>query len=76
MTNNSPIAQVGPGHNSYLRDEYGDLYNVYHSGHRYRHTSICPVHFRADGSPVLDMAPWEEVDPNYRKVKMSVTITD
>lgn len=35
MNNGSPVSQVGPGHNSFVRDEYGDLYNVYHSGHRH-----------------------------------------
>ena len=74
MNNGSPISQVGPGHNSFVKDEFGDLYNVYHSGHRPRHTSICPVHFRFDGSPVLDMAPYEEVNPNLKQVKMLVRI--
>ncbi len=72
MNNGSPISQVGPGHNSFVRDEYGDLYNVYHSGHRPRHTSVCPVHFRFDGSPVIDMAPYEEVNPNLQQVEMCV----
>ena len=56
MNNGSSVSQVGPGHNSFVKDEYGDLYNVYHSGHVPRHTAICPVHFRFDGSPVIDMA--------------------
>lgn len=72
MNNGSPVSQVGPGHNSFVRDEYGDLYNVYHSGHRPRHTGVCPVHFRFDGSPVIDMAPYEEVDPNLKQVEMHV----
>lgn len=72
MNNGSPISQIGPGHNSFVRDEYGDLYNVYHSGHRFRHTSVCPVHFRFDGSPILDMAPYEEVNPDLKEVEMHV----
>lgn len=75
MNNGSPVSQVGPGHNSFVRDEYGDLYNVYHSGHRPRHTSVCPVHFRFDGSPVIDMAPYEEVNPNLQQVEMHVRLT-
>lgn len=74
MNNGSPISQVGPGHNSFVCDEYGDLYNVYHSGHRPRHTGICPIHFRFDGTPVLDMAPWEEVNPNFKHVEMRVIL--
>lgn len=74
MNNGSPVSQVGPGHNSFVRDEYGDLYNVYHSGHRPRHTSVCPVHFRFDGSPVIDMAPYEEVNPNLQQVEMQVRL--
>ncbi len=75
MNNGSPVSQTGPGHNSFVRDEYGNLYNVYHSGHRPRHTGICPVHFRFDGSPVIDMAPYEEVNPNFKQVGMCVRIT-
>lgn len=74
MNNGSSVSQVGPGHNSFVKDEYGDLYNVYHSGHVPRHTAICPVHFRFDGSPVIDMAPWEEINPNLKQVKMQVRI--
>ena len=74
MNNGSPVSQVGPGHNSFVKDEYGDLYNVYHSGHRPRHTSVCPVHFRFDGSPVIDMAPYEEVNPNLKQVEMNVRV--
>lgn len=74
MNNGSPVSQVGPGHNSFVRDEYGDLYNVYHSGHRPRHTSVCPVHFRFDNSPVIDMAPYEEVNPNLQQVEMKVRL--
>lgn len=74
MNNGSPVSQVGPGHNSFVCDEYGDLYNVYHSGHRPRHTAICPVHFRFDGSPVLDMAPYEEINPNLKYVEMRVKV--
>jgi len=74
MNNGSPVSQVGPGHNSFVRDEYRDLYNVYHSGHRPRHTSVCPVHFRFDGSPVIDMAPYEEVNPNLKQVVMHVRL--
>lgn len=76
MNNGSPVSQVGPGHNSFVRDEYGDLYNVYHSGHRPRHTSVCPVHFRFDGSPVIDMAPYEEVNLDLKQVKMLVHLVD
>ena len=74
MNNGSPVSQVGPGHNSFVRDEYGDLYNVYHSGHRPRHTGVCPVHFRFDGSPVIDMAPYEEVNPDLKQVEMQVRL--
>lgn len=74
MNNGSPVSQDGPGHNSFVRDEYGDLYNVYHSGHRFRHTSVCPVHFRFDGSPVIDMAPYEEVNPTLNQVEMHVRL--
>lgn len=74
MNNGSPVSQVGPGHNSFIKDEYGHLYNVYHSGHRPRHTSVCPVHFRFDGSPVIDMAPYEEVNPNLQQVEMHVRL--
>lgn len=75
MNNGSPVSQVGPGHNSFVKDEYGDLYNVYHSGHRPRHTGVCPVHFRFDGSPIIDMALYEEVSPDLKEVEMQVRLT-
>lgn len=60
--------QYGLGHNAYFTDPYGDVYNVYHGmldGKSPRSAAIVPVHFRVDGSPILDMKTSEELNPEY-----------
>src|SRR5699024_3387263 len=58
----SQAGQYGPGHNAFFQDRDGNWYNSYHAcsvngGHR--HASIRPVHFRFDGTPILDMTDEE-----------------
>lgn len=69
--------QSGLGHNSYFTDPYGDIYNVYHfGGNGNRHASIVPVHFRTDGSPILDMKTSEELDQSKKEVTLTITVAD
>jgi GH43 family beta-xylosidase len=76
MNNGSPISNPGPGHNSLIRDEYGDAFNIYHSGLRghERQTSVCPVHIRFDGTPLIDMTQEEEVAPQNKRVTMTIRV--
>lgn len=69
--------QSGLGHNSYFTDPYGDIYNVYHfGGGGNRHASIVPIHFRTDGSPILDMKVSEELDQSKKNVTLKVVVTN
>jgi GH43 family beta-xylosidase len=77
MHNGVFAGQSGLGHNSYFTDPYGDTYNVYHfGGNGSRHASIVPVHFRTDGSPILDMKVSEELDQSKKNVTLTVTVSD
>ncbi len=69
--------QYGPGHNMLVQDPYGDWYNVYHAcgvNGGVRHASIRPVHFRFDGSPILDMKDEEELLPQFEQVTLKILI--
>jgi GH43 family beta-xylosidase len=68
------IGQWGPGHNTFVTDDDGQTLLVYHAmsslDDRERHTGVRPVHWAADGRPVLDMTPDEEVAPSCRRVRL------
>ncbi|MNB86415.1 Extracellular exo-alpha-(1-_5)-L-arabinofuranosidase precursor [compost metagenome] len=69
--------QFGPGHNAFVQDEFGDWYNVYHAcgvDGGWRDASIRPVHFRFDGSPVLDMRDEEELLPELEQVTVTIVV--
>ena len=78
----------GPGHNSFTVDEYGNVIIVYHarpaeihSGHGgdplqdpCRYAYLQPVNIAADGSPVLNMTPEQELADEYAKVMVTVNV--
>jgi GH43 family beta-xylosidase len=69
--------QYGPGHNMFVQDEYGDWYNVYHAcgiEGGFRHGSIRPMHFRIDGTPILDMREEEELRPEFEQVNLTIVV--
>lgn len=71
----------GPGHNSYVTDEDGNLINVFHArpgeGKEFqRDTFLRVVHFGIDGAPILDMEEEAEVLSQNRKVSMTITVTE
>lgn len=71
----------GPGHNSYVTDEDGNLVNVFHGrpgdGNAFqRDTFLRIVHFGADGSPILDLEEEFEILPENKAVKMIVTVQE
>jgi len=73
----SQPGQYGPGHNMFVQDEFGDWYNIYHACDArggFRHASIRPVHFRFDGSPILDMKDEEELLPEYEQVTLTIAV--
>ncbi|MDR1710893.1 MAG: family 43 glycosylhydrolase [Propionibacteriaceae bacterium] len=77
-SNEGPITNNwGPGHNSYVYDDAGNLYNVFHAmatSSGTRDAGIRMVYFRADGSPILDMTDTEWLAAENRTVAVQVTV--
>lgn len=77
MHSHSLPGQYGPGHNMFMQDHYGDWYHVYHACGRnggFRHASIHPIHFRLDGSPILDIKDEEELLPELEWLNMTIKV--
>lgn len=71
----------GPGHNSYVTDEDGNLINVFHArpgdGSAFqRDAFLRVVQFGVDGEPILDVEEEAEVLPENRNVSMTITVTE
>ena len=81
---------VGGGHNSIVRDEYGNLTLVYHArpypdphqgqagaGGLFdpcRNTAVKGINVAADGTLIFNMTAEEELDPQYRTITAVVRI--
>ena len=79
----------GPGHNSFTVDEYGNVIIVYHArptsihaGHGgdplqdpCRYAYLQPVNIAADGSPVLNMTPEQELADEYMNVSVTIKVS-
>ncbi len=78
LTSRSVPGQYGPGHNSYIYDDDGTLYNVYHAqwNKGARSASIRRVHFDIDGMPVLDLVEERDLVDAYKNVTMQVQVYD
>lgn len=81
LHNGTFAGQFGLGHNSYFTDPYGDTYNVYHAmtsgtNNTARHAGVVPVHFRADGTLIIDMTTSEELDQSKKNVTLKVVVTE
>ena len=69
--------EFGTGHNAYVTDEYGDIWNTYHARpgvDGVRSSGIRRVHFDVDGAPRLDMTEELDVNPELKKVKVTLII--
>lgn len=77
LTSRSVEGEYGTGHNAYVTDENGDVWNTYHARPGIdapRSSGIRRVHFNAAGYPVLDMTEEMDVAPELRTVKMKVEV--
>ena len=77
LTSRSVDGEYGPGHNSYVYDEDGLLYNVYHAKwgiNGTRSASLRRVHFGADGMPVLDLVEERDLISEYKNVTMQIKV--
>ena len=77
LTSRSVPGEYGTGHNAYVEDENGDIWNTYHARPGVdapRCSGIRQVHFDVDGQPVLDMTEEMMVNPDVSCVKTTVVL--
>lgn len=69
--------EYGPGHNSYVTDEDGVIWNAYHARPGIdgpRSSGLRRVHFDIDGAPVLDLTEDKDLNPELKQVSMEVNV--
>ena len=77
LTSRSIPGEFGTGHNAYVIDEDGEIWNTYHARpgtQAPRSSGIRRVHFDIDGEPVLDLTEENDVLPGLRKVEIEIEI--
>jgi len=77
LTSRSVEGEFGTGHNAYVADEDGTVWNTYHARlgvDGVRSTGIRRVHFDVDGDPVLDMTEEMDVAEEYRIVRTEAAV--
>ncbi len=77
LSSRSVEGEYGTGHNSYIEDEDGLVWNAYHARPGIkgpRSSGIRRVHFNADGFPVLDMTEEADLKPELAWVKTTVLV--
>lgn len=77
LTSRSVEGEFGPGHNAYVADEDGNIWNVYHARSGVdgpRSTGIRRVHFDIDGYPVLDLTEEKDLAPHLKKVRTRLEV--
>ena len=77
LTSRSVEGEFGTGHNAYIQDENGDVWNTYHARpgiEGVRSSGIRRVHFDVDGAPMLDMTEELDVAAAYRTITTKLTV--
>ena len=77
LTSRSVPGEFGTGHNAYVTDEYGDIWNTYHARpgtDGVRSSGIRRVHFDIDGLPVLDMTEEKDVSEAHSGIQCKITV--
>ncbi|MDF2985531.1 MAG: alpha-N-arabinofuranosidase [Eubacterium sp.] len=77
LTSRSVPGEFGPGHNSYVTDDEGVIWNAYHARPGVdgpRSSGLRRVHFDIDGYPVLDLTEEKDVNPEIRNLSTKVII--
>ena len=83
VKNNAPVlsyysvkGEYGPGHNTFFKDQYGNLMNAYHAQKAFKNSPRCTairrVHFNKEGIPVLDLS--EKRDLNVELIGVSTKV--
>lgn len=82
LCSESVKGEHGPGHSSFVCDEYGTWWYLYHGrdmsilheGWSSRDTGIRALHFDFEGDLYLSLTPEEEILEKYRKVKTTLIV--
>lgn len=77
LTSRSVEGEYGPGHNSYVTDDDGIIWNAYHARPGIkapRSSGLRRVHFDIDGYPVLDLTEEKDLSPELRNVSMQIIV--
>lgn len=77
LTSRSIPGEYGPGHNAYVIDEDGNVWNTYHARPGVegpRSSGLRRVHFDIDGYPVLDLPEYRDLNKKLAKVSVEVVV--
>lgn len=77
LTSQSVPGEFGPGHNAYVTDDNGDVWNSYHARPGVdgpRSTGLRRVHFDIDGYPVLDLTEEKDLNPALQMVSTKLIV--
>ena len=77
LTSRSVEGEFGTGHNAYVTDENGIVWNTYHARpgtEGVRSSGIRRVHFDIDGAPMLDVTEELDLKDEYRTVKTRLIV--
>lgn len=77
MSSRSKEGEYGTGHNSYITDEDGLVWNAYHGKPGVdgpRSSGLRRVHFGADGYPMLELTEEKDLSPELTEVSMEVVV--
>ena len=77
LTSRSVEGEFGTGHNAYVTDEEGNVWNTYHARPGVdgdRSSGIRRVHFDIDGCPVLDLIEEKDINKNYRNIYANILV--
>jgi len=77
LTSRSMPGEYGPGHNAYVVDDNGTVWNTYHARAGVegpRSSGIRRVHFDIDGYPVLDLPEYKDLNKAIAKVTIDIIL--
>ncbi len=79
LTSRSVPGEYGTGHNAYVTDEDGNVWNTYHARpgtEGVRSSGIRRVYFDIDGAPVLDVTEELDLKEEFKTVETLITVAD
>lgn len=77
LTSRSMPGEFGTGHNAYVYDDDGEIWNTYHARPGVdapRSSGVRRVHFDIDGEPVLDLIEEKDLCAELKNVEVEIEI--